>query len=77
MTHLPEKPDPRLEKWFTSLRAVPRAPPAQRARRAEFLAAAKSFAPVSGAPQSRLNHWKNTLGASSGPNRRENQCSVR
>lgn len=62
MTQIPEKPDPRLEEWLDSLRATPSRDPQGAARgRAAFLAAAKAALPVSTAPRSRLNHWKNTM----------------
>jgi hypothetical protein len=62
MTQTPEERDPQLEPWLDSLKAAPPRDPARRARgRAAFLSAANSVQPVSAAPQSRLNHWKNTI----------------
>lgn len=62
MKPTPEKRDPQLEPWLESLNAAPPRDP-QRAEqaRAAFLQAANSEKAVSIAPQSRLNHWKNTI----------------
>ena len=62
MTQTPEERDPQLEPWLDSLKAAPPRDPARAAQaRAAFLSAANSAQPVSAVPQSRLNHWKNTI----------------
>ena len=63
MTQPPEEErDPKLQPWLESLKAAPARDPQRAAQaRAAFLAAANSAGAVSAAPQSRLNHWKNTI----------------